>query len=146
MLLWKEHLVQHGDMKLWYLLSLSDLSDTNISVTNHKALFPRYSKRSTDTYVLDLLLGHSLQFGSFKFALKKRSHPNCLMCGTEDNNFHQLMYCPRFNCSYREALEELCDTPDSEIGVFLHIILSASHQQVDCFRKIAQIIFGSSDQ
>lgn len=78
---WKEQLRGCADNKLWYLLSLFDMSDIHISVSNFKVLFSRFSKRSTDTHVMDLLHGHSLHFGSFEYVLNKQSDPNCRVCG-----------------------------------------------------------------
>ena len=140
---WKEHLLSDTgtDSKLFYLLTLSDMSQVEFNLTNCKLLFPRNSKRSTDTQVMDLIHGHSLNFGSFKYTLGKRSHPNCNVCRTEDHNFHQLMECPKFNCSsYRQPLATLCESPDCEIGIFLSVILEADKEQVICFRNMAQII------
>ena len=139
MKLWKESLVSGRDEKLLYLLNLTDFSSTEFQPRNHKILFPRTSRRSTDTKVMDLIHGHSLTFGSFKCTIGRRDHHNCTMCGSEDHNFHQLMECPKFNCSYREHMVNLCRSP-CIISIFLSIILEADRYQVECFRNMAQII------
>ena len=140
--LWKEHLLSCADAKLWYLICLSDMSDVDFSIENHKLLFPRASKRSTDTQIMDLIHGHSLSFGSFKHSIGRRSHPYCETCRgeLEDNNYHQLMICPRFNSVFRNDLSNLCTSPDAEIGIFLSIVFNASKEQVNSFRNMAQII------
>ena len=131
--------VSGRDEKLWYLLNLTDFSLIDFHPKNHKILFPRTSKRATDTQVMDLIHGHSLTFGSFKCTIGRRAHLNCDMCGVEDHNFHQLIECPKFNCSYRNHLVNLCRSP-CIISIFLSIILEADRYQVKCFRNMAQII------
>ena len=139
MKLWRESLVTGRDEKLLYLLNLTDFSLMEFRPKNHKLLFPRTSKRSTDTQVMDLIHGHSLTFGSFKCTIGRRAQLNCDMCGVEDHNFHQLIECPKFNCSYREHLVNLCRSPCT-ISIFLSIILEADRYQVTCFLNMAQII------
>lgn len=138
MILWKEFLTSEADGKLVDLFTLSSFSIPKLQVRNRKFLFPRTSKRETDTKVMDLLHGHSLSFSSFKHSVRCNINPNCESCepGVKDDNLHQLLDCPRYNSSYREPLRELSGSPNT----CLSIVLEASKQQVTCFRNMAQII------
>lgn len=135
--LWREHLTLDADKKLRDTINHTRFTSVTVDPQNHKILFPRTSKRITDTKIMDLIHGHSLNFASFSYSVGASIHPNCDMCNVKDDNLHQLLLCPKYNCSYRDSLIALArDSP----SVPLSIILEAEKKQVICFRNIAQII------
>ena len=134
--IWKDTIQLSADTKLKNTLTLTDLSTMALDNPNSKLLFPRTSQRSTDTKVMDLLHGHSLTFKSFAHKVNRTNDPNCDKCGTRDDNYHQLLYCTKFSCSYRESLLGFTDTP----SLALSIIFEANADQVKAFRTMAQII------
>ena len=71
-----------------------------------KQLFPRHSKRSTDTKVMSLLHGHDVCFKAFKSRVVGNCDPQCSNCPTSDDNLHRLFTCPLFNSSFRDTLQQ----------------------------------------
>ena len=103
-----------------------------------KYVFPRNSKRSTDTQVISLFHGHDLQFRAFRYSTGYSNRSNCHICPSKkDDNKHQTLECPRFNCAFRKKLLEI----DSNYGILSETILfQANNIQLQSFRNIAQII------
>ena len=151
LLIYKKSDIDTWKIRLWndFLVSKSNgkQGDTSApdntllleSIIHHKFLFPRTSKRSTDTKVMSLLHGHDLCFKSFQYTLKLVSCPLCDVCHTEkDDNKHQLLKCPRFNCKYRDELSNsFLSSPTLAHG----ILGSQPHLDIlERFRCMAQII------
>ena len=134
--LWKNCITTEADKKLIDLFTLTSFSGSSLNTTNHKMLFPRTSKRITDTKVMDLLHGHSLNFNSFQYTIGEVLSPACNSCSVDDDNYHQLMDCVKFNSTYRDPLSDLQPTQN----IFLSVILDSNKEQLLCFRKMAQII------
>ena len=63
---------------------------------------------------------------------------NCHICPSKkDDNKHQTLECPKFNCAFRKKLLEI----DSNFGILSETILfQANNIQLQSFRNIAQII------
>ena len=146
---WNDYFSSEADLKSRKLMNAEMLDDNQCYIYSndntlvestllHKTLFPRYSKRSTDTKVMSLLHGHDLSFRSFKYAIGKISNPNCEICVEEkDDNIHQLLLCPRFNCHYRNLLKGLSTAPSIAQGILSQHNLT----HLEGLRKMAQIIF-----
>ena len=110
--LWNQYLISEADSKTQKIMipENNGSSSTHLvqSINQHKILFPRDSRRSTDTKVMSLLHGHDLTFRSFKHSMNLSDSPYCLTCqGERDDNKHQLLDCPRFNSHYRISLQSL---------------------------------------
>lgn len=135
--LWKEYLTLEADKKLKDVLNHTRFSSLRIDPRNHNILFPRTSKRLTDTKTMDLLHGHSTRFASFSYTVGTTSNPNCDICNVKDDNLHQLLSCIKYNSSYRDSISPL--TRESP-HIPLSIILEADKKQVNCFRNIAQLL------
>ena len=102
-----------------------------------KHLFPRSSRRSTDTKTMGVLHGHDLSFASFKHTVGLAHSAMCTTCDKCDNNIHQVLECPKFNCEFRNKLKELVSNSFSMVH---GILISANREQIKCFRNLAQII------
>ena len=70
-----------------------------------KQLFPRCSKRRTDTKVMSLLHGHDVCFRSFDSRVTGNCDPQCPNCPASDDNLHRLFVCPLFNSAFRDTLQ-----------------------------------------
>ena len=116
-MLWNKQFVSYADPRSHDIMVFESICGNDIvsdhSLMVHKTLFPRFAKRSTDTKVMSLFHGHDLTFRSFTHTLKLTSTSYCEICPSKtDNNKHQLLECPRFNCDYRDLFSNL-DVPDS---------------------------------
>ena len=139
--LWNLNLASEADKKSQNILNPCYSSDAQapqlLGLEQHKALFPRYSRRSTDTKVMSLIHGHDLTFKSFKHSAKLSTSPLCQTCESKkDTNFHQLLQCPRFNCSYRKSLLDF----HGPTCVASLVFTSYDMNQLSCLRKMSQII------
>ena len=139
--LWNDFLAVDADSKSLLIMNPESNTDQNSyptqSFLQHKILFPRSSKRSTDTKIMSLLHGHDLAFGSFRQSTGLTSDPSCYICpGEKDSNKHQLINCPRFNCRYRDSLQGISDSDHLAQGVLSQLDTS----MLQGFRKMAQII------
>ena len=140
--LWNNYITSEADRKSQIIMSHSGIKETDIctiqSLEHHKILFPRTSKRATDTKVMTLLHGHDLSFNTFKYSLQLSSDPFCSLCIAEkDNSMHRLLYCPKFNCHFRCHLTTLSASSHLAHAVLLH----GNTTQLNNFRCMAQIIF-----
>ena len=138
--LWNIYFISEADQKSQYIMNPDGtqlLSILQFNPIHHKTLFPRSSKRSTDTKVMSLLHGHDLTFGSFRYSTQASHSPSCSIChGSKDNNLHQLMVCPRFNCFYRDKLQKLLRSSN-----LAHAVLTYNDSyHLVYLRKMAQII------
>ena len=143
LLLWNRYLIYEADHKSRTLMNpdgiISNLEHGFLvhNIELHKTLFPKQAKRSTDTKVMSLIHGHDLGFNSFRYSVKLSSNPYCLLCDKEkDNNFHQLLKCPRYNCIFRDPLQNLPPTTN----VAQLILAQDNTNHLVSFRNIAQII------
>ena len=139
--LWNDHLALEADRKSKEIMigkgSTIDASAL-MDITHHKYLFPRSSKRTTDTKVMSLIHGHDLSIKSFRYSLKLTSSPLCDVCpSVKDNNHHKIFKCPKFNCKYRKSLLRF-----SESESVVHGILTSQPTQstLTDFRSMAQIV------
>ena len=142
--MWKDFLTLEADHKLMNHFNILNYTNEQFQPNNHKKLFPRTSKRSTDTKVMDLIHGHSMEFKSFKYTLGHAASPNCDTCLTKDDIYHRLIECTKYNSSYRNFLEDM-DVMEAPPCIFLKMILEADSQQIMCFRNMAQIIHSNSN-
>ena len=106
-------------------------------------LFPRHSKRLLDSKLLSLLHGSNTHFRKFKCTIARGNNhiisPYCKVCrNVEDDAYHQLYECPRFNCEYRDIL------PYSNHRKLygIQILMSPGTEHLVALRNMAQIIFG----
>ena len=107
------------------------------SLMVHKILFPRSSKRCTDTKIMSLLHGHDLTFNSFKHSLKLTTSSCCEICpGEKDDNKHKLIMCPKFNCEYRNLFS--CIMPSSSL--LREVMIQMDPSMLRGLRVMAQII------
>ena len=102
-----------------------------------KHLFPRSSQRSTDTKTMAVLHGHDLSFASFKHTVGLAHSSMCEICEKCDNNIHQVLECPKFNCEFRSKLKEVVSNSFSLVH---GLLISANREQIKCFPNLAQII------
>ena len=141
-LIWRDLLTLANDENLTNYITLEYSGNKYFQLINHKKLFPRTSKRATDTKVMALIHGHSLQFNSFQHSLGLIATPNCETCLIKDDNYHRLLECSKYNSISRNALYTMKDSS----CIFLEIILQGSTHQITCFRNTAQIALGKNDQ
>ena len=135
--LWRKFFASEADKRSMSILNLDPENPQLISIEQHKILFPRFSRRLTDTRIMSLIHGHDLAFMSFKYSAKLASSPFCQTCKhIKDDNMHQLLHCSRYNCCYRESLLIHSD-PTSVASL---VFTSYNKDQLSCFRKMSQII------
>ena len=118
-------------------LHLNSIEGRDLEIKNHKYLFPRSSKRVTDTKVMTLIHGHSLMFNKFQYSLGETYSPNCSTCLVIDDNYHRLLECPKYECIYRKSLKLIGNLHCT----ILELILQGNKIEIKHFRYIAQIIF-----
>ena len=106
-----------------------------------KKLFPRHSRRSTDTKVMSLLHGHDLCFNAFNATVTGNCDPNCTNCSSPDNNFHRILSCTLYNSSYRDALHHHFIRDSSSWP----ILRDGSGEDILAFRCLAQLAITDSD-
>ena len=140
--LWNKYMALEADIKSRSIMGHSNNSESDIcilqTVEQHKNLFPRNSKRVTDTKVMSLIHGHDLIFNKFKHSLHLSSSPYCSLCPSEiDNNSHRLLYCPKYSSHYRESLYSLSSSNYLAQGILVH----GTSTQLENIRLMAQIIF-----
>ena len=122
-----------------YLEDFDLPDDPGKSLEISKLLFPRNSKRKTDTQVLSLLHGHDLLFRKFKSSINSNCNPYCVVCPNEyDDNYHRLLQCPRYNSEYRDTLVSAL-TDDISNDPISAILKQGDPDIISSFRKIAQI-------
>ena len=140
--LWHEHLSLCADKKSKAVFKSCDtyspLKTFCFSLSASKYLFPRTSRRETDTKIMTLLHGHDKNFRSFQHKLGLIESPLCTLCTQkEDNNIHQVLECPRFSCKFRD---ELLQVTDKALNLVQGILTCANKEQIQCFRNMAQIV------
>lgn len=141
--LWQDYLTSKADIKSRSIFGASDLDNTekcfqfdNLSFT--KSLFPRSSRRCTDTKVMALLHGHDLCFRNFRYKSGNGLSPFCETCsGKLDTNIHQLLDCPKYACSYRKSLLKLSPEQSEFTLMFFR---DSRPEDIQNFRNMAQII------
>ena len=115
--------------------TLKDIKSLEIS----KILFPRHSRRKTDTQVLSLIHGHDIIFRKFKFNIKKNCSPYCEICyNNYDDNYHRLLVCPKYNSMYRDNIHTVLNDNETEDPI-LTILSNGKPEVLSDFRTMAQI-------
>lgn len=139
--LWNDYLASDADPKSMQIMNPDTNQDRDLTPINgilhHKILFPRFSKRITDTKVMSILHGHDLTFRSFKYSTGLISNPSCGICpDKKDDNKHQLLICPRFNCEYRNSLSSLLESNYLAQGILSQMDVN----MLNGIRSMAQIV------
>ena len=140
--LWNKYMALDADVKSRAIMSNCINSESGIcqllTLEQHKTLFLRNSKRATDSKVMSLIHGHDLIFNKFRHSLHISSNPFCSVCLSDiDDNFHKLLYCPKFSCHYRDSLYSLSSAHCLAHGILVH----GTSTQMQNIRFMAQIIF-----
>ena len=128
---------------LWNKRLDADHEPNNIgSHAISKTLLPRCSSRKTDTQVMSLIHGRDLSFMKFRFSITKRVSPFCQTChmGLQDDNYHRLFVCPRFNSSYRDRICNVTTTESHREDRIYNILIKGEPEVMADLRAMAQII------